>query len=96
MFDLPVVTKKQRKLATGYRNHLLDMGFEMAQFSVYARHCYGHERVTVLTNRVAERVPPAGKVDVLVITDVQYRLIQSFRGQSAHKLPSKGEQLLLV
>lgn len=35
MFDLPVVTKKERKVATKFRNDLLDEGFLMIQFSVY-------------------------------------------------------------
>ena len=39
MFDLPVVLKEERKAATAFRNSLLDMGFEMSQFSVYARFC---------------------------------------------------------
>ena len=39
MFDLPVVEKAERKAATDFRNALLDMGFEMSQFSVYLRLC---------------------------------------------------------
>ena len=39
MFDLPVVLKAERKAATEFRNALLDMGFEMSQFSVYMRMC---------------------------------------------------------
>ena len=34
MFDLPVVEKAEQKAANRFRNALLDMGFEMAQFSV--------------------------------------------------------------
>lgn len=41
MFDLPVVEKAERKAATEFRNALLDMGFEMSQFSVYMRFCTG-------------------------------------------------------
>jgi len=35
MFDLPVTQKEERKEAADFRNYLLDLGFEMAQFSVY-------------------------------------------------------------
>jgi CRISPR-associated protein Cas2 len=38
-FDLPVGTRKQRKAATDFRNYLIDDGFQMIQFSVYARAC---------------------------------------------------------
>ena len=38
MFDLPVKTKGQRKLANGYRHSLLDMGFDRLQLSVYCKY----------------------------------------------------------
>lgn len=37
MFDLPVGSKKETREATKFREYLLDEGFEMSQFSVYAR-----------------------------------------------------------
>ena len=37
LFDLPVMEKEERKEATEFRNYLLDLGFQMVQFSVYAR-----------------------------------------------------------
>src|SRR3546814_3979615 len=43
MFDLPVGTKKQMHDATKFREFLLDQGFEMSQFSVYARFCNGKD-----------------------------------------------------
>ena len=43
-FDLPVDTPKQRKAATRFRNDLLDLGFEMSQFSNYLRFCSGKEQ----------------------------------------------------
>jgi CRISPR-associated endonuclease Cas2 len=43
-FDLPVETKKQRAAATRFRNDLLDLGFEMSQFSNYLRFCNGKEQ----------------------------------------------------
>jgi CRISPR-associated protein Cas2 len=45
MFDLPVTTSAERKIATQFRNHLLDNGFEMSQFSVYFRFCGDRSRV---------------------------------------------------
>ena len=47
LFDLPVMTKKERKAATDFRKFLLDQGFEMAQYSVYMRFCAGKERRTL-------------------------------------------------
>ena len=44
-FDLPVVEKEQRKAATRFRKFLLDDGYQMLQFSVYARSLVSHARM---------------------------------------------------
>lgn len=79
MFDLPVVEEDDRKAATGFRNTLLDMGFEMAQFSVYLRFCGGKEQAESLTRRIQAALPEGGKVDILYFTDKQYENIASFQ-----------------
>jgi len=48
LFDLPVVEKAARKAAANFRNTLLDMGFEMAQFSVYLRFCSTQAQIDTL------------------------------------------------
>ncbi len=66
LFDLPVVTKPERKRATAFRNFLLDQGFEMVQFSVYARFTISKEKAEVITRKVGKAVPASGKVDIFV------------------------------
>ncbi len=39
MFDLPVGTKTERRQATGFRNSLLNLGFEMSQLEVDPKIC---------------------------------------------------------
>ena len=85
MFDLPVVEKSERKAALDFRNDLLDIGFEMAQFSVYVRFCSSSAQVETLVKRVEESLPEGGKVSLLQFTDKQYERIISFKGKS--KLP---------
>lgn len=79
MFDLPVVEDLERKAATAFRHTLLDLGFEMAQFSVYLRFCGGKDQAETLTRRVESSLPDGGKVDVLYFTDKQYESIISFQ-----------------
>jgi CRISPR-associated protein Cas2 len=43
LFDLPVMTKKERKAASQFRTGLLNKGFHMSQFSVYYRLISGRE-----------------------------------------------------
>ena len=95
LFDLPVVTKPERKRATAFRNFLLDQGFEMVQFSVYARFAPGRERAEAITRKIGGAVPQDGKVDILYFTDKQYEQIVSFRGKPGTAKPKKPEQLAL-
>ena len=94
MFDLPVSTKRQRKSAAKFRNDLLDLGFEMIQFSVYVRYCAGKERITSLASKISKGMPTEGKVDILSVTDKQFQNILSLDSNpGAHK--KQPEQLVL-
>lgn len=72
MFDLPVLTKQQRKDATAFREALLDDGYVMIQFSVYARACTDPDRMDKHRNRLKSFVPEAGNVRILFLTDLQW------------------------
>jgi CRISPR-associated protein Cas2 len=82
MFDLPVVEKSERRAATEFRNALLDLGFEMSQFSVYIRFCTGPAQVDTYCRRVEAALPAGGKVSILQFTDKQYERIVSFHGKA--------------
>ena len=51
-FDLPVVTKKERRTASLFRKNLMKDGFVMLQYSVYIRHCASYESQKVHIKRV--------------------------------------------
>lgn len=92
MFDLPVVLKAERKAATNFRNTLLDMGFEMSQFSVYMRKCTSAAQIETYCKRVETALPAGGKVNILQFTDKQYERIISYYGQAmqvANKTPDQ-------
>lgn len=92
MFDLPVVEKAERRAATEFRNSLLDMGFEMSQFSVYMRFCTSSTQVETYCRRVEQALPVGGRVNILQFTDKQYERILSFQGktrQSGKKAPDQ-------
>ena len=71
-FDLPVMSKKQRKAATGFRNWLIDDGFQMIQFSVYARSCVTFARQETHIGRVKSNLPPEGSVRAIFVTRAQW------------------------
>ena len=95
MFDLPVDTKPARKAATKFREHLLDLGFEMSQFSVYARFCNGREQFDAYLGKIEAGLPNTGDVHVLHFTDRQYENIVRFSGRHRGERRVKPNQLAL-
>ncbi len=95
MFDLPTETKAERKAASGFRNDLLDMGFEMSQFSVYVRFCASSEQTGTYIKRVEAALPEGGNVSILQFTDKQYERIISYTGRKKLKLKSAPGQFAL-
>ena len=95
MFDLPVGTAIERKEATGFRNHLLNLGFEMSQFSVYLKYCPSKEKADTAGNQVQRQLPPGGKVDILVVTDKQFANMRRYRAKKRRKNGPQPSQLHL-
>lgn len=96
LFDLPVLTKKERKAATRFRNFLLDQAFAMSQFSVYMRFCAGKEQVETYTRRIRHQLPKTGKVHILAFTDKQYEKMVCFDGRKRELDRKNPDQLLLL
>ncbi len=94
-FDLPVVSKKERKEASLFRKNLMKDGFTMLQYSVYIRHCGSYESQTVHIKRVKSFVPSHGMVSILSVTDKQYGDIVNFWGIEKKKVPGTPLQLEL-
>ena len=92
MFDLPVMTKKERKEATDFRLKLLDNGFEMCQFSVYVRFCTSQTQVETYCRRVERQLPRGGKVDILQFTDKQYERIITYERRQKRRLKGAPDQ----
>jgi CRISPR-associated protein Cas2 len=95
LFDLPVGTKKERKAATKFRHVLLDLGFEMSQFSVYLKFCAGKEQADALARQVEADMAPSGKVHLVQITDKQYENIRTYRGRKREPSPKNPDQFAL-
>lgn len=86
-FDLPVMSKAQRKAATAFRDFLLDDGFQMMQFSVYARPCVSIARQETHLERIKKSIPPEGKVRALFITRAQWERSFVLFGSPAKEVP---------
>ncbi len=95
MFDLPVMTKPERRAATRFRLFLLNQGFGMSQFSVYFRFCGSKERTEKYVRKIQENIPETGNVSLLFFTDMQFGNTIHFQNRKNRKNPNKPDQLLL-
>lgn len=80
MFDLPTVTKKDKKESALFRKNLEKDGFTMHQWSVYIRYCGSLESAQLHIKRVRKFTPDKGQVSILTITDKQYSNIINIWG----------------
>ena len=71
-FDLPVVTKAERRAYTLFRRFLLNDGYDMIQFSVYGRILNGSDAVEKHMQRLLANLPPEGSVRMLTVTEKQF------------------------
>jgi CRISPR-associated protein Cas2 len=95
MFDLPVVTKKQRHEANKFRLFLLDMGFSRCQLSVYMRFCTSHAQYQVYNKKIAGGLPEGGQVTIVQITDKQYEKIVTYQSGKLGVKPKNPDQYTL-
>lgn len=79
MFDLPVETKPERRAAVRFRNLLLDMGYSMVQYSVYARYTPTQAGNRTTVKAIQKNLPPRGEIRILHITDHQWSSALRYR-----------------
>ena len=97
-FDLPTTTEEEKRNYVHFRKKLLEDGYQMIQFSVYARACVSHDRILTHTRRLKSMLPPSGAVRCLFVTNIQWEKTFIFYGPDAVGIPppeSMPEQLLL-
>ena len=94
-FDLPVETKKDRKIYAGFRKFLLKDGFTMFQFSIYLRHCPSRENADVHIKRVKTHLPERGHVGILTVTDKQFGMMELYYGVEPKQVQTGWQQLEL-
>lgn len=79
-FDLPMVTKSEKRAYVQFRRFLLNDGYDMVQFSVYGRILNGRDAETKHLVRLASNLPPEGSVRCMTVTEKQYAGIKLLVG----------------
>jgi len=94
-FDLPVVTKKEKKIAARFRKDIMADGYRMFQFSIYMRHCSSRENADVHIKRVKSLLPELGHVGIMCVTDKQFGMMELFFGRKPKEVQAPPQQLEL-
>ncbi len=71
-FDLPMVTKAEKRAYVQFRKFLLNDGYDMIQWSVYGRIINGRDAETKHMTRLSDNLPPEGSVRCMTVTEKQY------------------------
>lgn len=95
MFDLPTITKEEKRGYTHFRKYLIGEGFIQLQYSVYAKYLASRENSRKYYRYIKEVVPPGGHVRLLMVTDKQFGEMASLYGTKEEDVERKPEQLLL-
>jgi CRISPR-associated protein Cas2 len=95
-FDLPVVTKAERRAYTVFRRFLINDGYDMIQFSVYGRILNGNDALEKHYKRLVDNLPPDGSVRCLSVTEKQFASMKLLVGMPLFQEKTvKTNQLLL-
>lgn len=95
-FDLPVVTRAERRAYTIFRRFLVNDGYDMIQFSVYGRILNGSDALEKHYKRLVDNLPPEGSVRCLSVTEKQFAGMKLLVGMPLFQEKAvKSSQLLL-
>lgn len=88
-FDLPTVTRAEKRAYTLFRRFLLKDGYDMIQWSVYGRVVNGFDDTETHVKRLSANLPPEGSVRLLQVSEKQFAQMKLLVG-----LPKKQEKTI--
>lgn len=71
-FDLPMITKEERRIYTTFRKYLLSNGFMMLQYSVYAKIFPNRISLFQYIEGLKRNTPNKGSIRMMAVTEKQY------------------------
>lgn len=96
MFDLPVETSEDRRIYRKFRKALLNEGFLMIQYSVYARVCVDRNAANFLEKRISLIAPAKGLVQTLMVTEKQYNSMHFLTGNFKKDVRNSSERTIII
>lgn len=96
LFDLPSVTKREKKSYIRFRKDLMDDGFTMLQYSIYTRFCRNIQEAKKHVQRVLTFAPRDGNVRILYVSEEQFEEMLLVIGERSETEKTVGEDYLVV
>lgn len=91
LFDLPVLTKKDRYVYSVFRRKLISNGYIMLQYSVYCKLFNNRDSATKHISNLKKDLPKKGSIRILMLTEKQYSNMEILIGGK-----SKGEEKITI
>lgn len=95
-FDLPTKTSEDRREYARFRKHLVKSGFVMMQESVYTKIALNQNVASGICENVKKFKPPAGLVQMLVVTEKQFSKMDIVIGSVNNNVVTTDERLLIL
>ena len=95
-FDLPVITKENRRNYSRFHKYLVKSGFIMFQESVYCRLALNQTAAKIVTDQIREHMPPEGLVQVLQVTEKQFSKMEYMLGEYHSDVIDTDERLVIL
>ncbi|MFQ6880525.1 MAG: CRISPR-associated endonuclease Cas2 [Oscillospiraceae bacterium] len=96
MFDLPVLTAKDRREYARFRKFLIKSGFMMMQESVYCKLVQNDVACNTLIENIRKNKPESGIVQAIKITEKQYAKIEYIVGENKSEVLDSDERLVFL
>lgn len=88
-FDLPVKTKKERRVYAVFRKTLIKKGYIMIQYSVYVKLFANRDAAKNHLIILKRELPRKGQIRIMMVTEKQYAKMEVILGGK-----SKQEQII--
>ncbi|WP_330419909.1 MULTISPECIES: CRISPR-associated endonuclease Cas2 [unclassified Roseburia] len=96
LFDLPVLTEKQRRDYREFRKYLLKAGFFMMQESVYCKLVQNTGVAEVVQESIRKNKPGEGLVQILRVTEKQFAKMEYVVGENKSLVLDTDERLVIL
>ncbi|UQS85967.1 CRISPR-associated endonuclease Cas2 (plasmid) [Nicoliella spurrieriana] len=96
MFDLPIQTSEERRNYRKFRKELINEGFLMIQYSVYARVCLNRNTAKLLEGRIRTFAPERGVIQTFMLTEKQYNDMHFLIGEPKDDIRNTDKGMIIL